>query len=124
MAQSWLVQSLQSVIADLNDECAGSGIALDTTEGYRWRIELVYRDLLAKECLNREINNAEKIALDCLAKVYNEMSMYIDRLLIHPEDVIPAQQAQVVLTGAVGRPSLGISHHQLNYGAHWCSRKA
>ena len=85
------------------------------TKHRRGLIELVYRDLLAKECLNREINNAEKITLDCLAKVYNEMSMYIDRLLIHPEDVIPAQQAQVVLTGAVGRPSFGISHHQLNY---------
>ena len=64
MAECWIVQNLRAIIADLNDDCTGgSGITLDTAEGYKWRIKLMYRDLLAKECLNGEINDAEGIAL-------------------------------------------------------------
>lgn len=110
-----MVQTLRAIIADLNDDCTGSGITLDTAEGYKWRIELMYRDLLAKECLNGEISDAEGIALHYLAKAYNEMTLYVDRLLVCPERNIPAQQAQAQLTGAVGRPSFVISHHQLKY---------
>ena len=75
MAESWIVQNLRAIITDLNDDCTGNGITLDTAEGYKWRIELMYRDLLAKECLNGEINDAEGIALHYLAKAYNEMSL-------------------------------------------------
>ena len=116
MGESWITQNLKAVIADLTDECTGSGITLDAAEGYRWRIELMYRDLLAKECLNGELCDAEKSALEYLAKAYEELCQHIDRLLLHPEEgACPAQQAQVHLTGAVGRPAFGISSHQLKY---------
>ena len=38
------VQSLRAIVADLTDECSGSGISLDVAEeGYRWRkIEMMY----------------------------------------------------------------------------------
>ena len=49
MSTSWIVQSLRAIVADLTDECSGSGISLDVAEGYRWRIEMMYQDLLAKE---------------------------------------------------------------------------
>ena len=77
MGESWITQNLKAVIADLTDECTGSGITLDAAEGYRWRIELMYRDLLAKECLNGELCDAEKRALEYLAKAYEELCQHI-----------------------------------------------
>lgn len=58
---------MKAIIADLTDECAGSGITLDTAEGYKWRTELMYRDLLAKE---GDLPNAERSALKYLSKAY------------------------------------------------------
>lgn len=116
MGESWITQNLKAVIADLTDECSRSGITLDAAEGYKWRIELMYRDLLAKECLNGDLCDSERCALEYLAKAYGELCQYVDYLLLHPEEnVLPAGQAQVHLTGAVGRPAFGISCHQLQY---------
>ena len=110
------MQNLKAVIADLTDECSGSGITLDAAEGFKWRIGLMYRDLLAKECLNGYLREAETRALEYLAKAYEKLYQYVDHLLLHPEEsVLPAQQAQVHLTGGVGRPAFGISCHQLQY---------
>ena len=52
MSTSWIVQGLRAIVADLTDECSGSGITVEVAEGYRWRIEIMYRDLLAKELVN------------------------------------------------------------------------
>ena len=66
------------------------------------------------KCLNGYLREAEKRALEYLAKAYEELCQYVDHLLLHPEEsVLPAQQAQVHLTGGVGRPAFGISCHQL-----------
>ena len=46
MSLSWIVQGLRAIVADLTDECSGSGITQAVAEG---RIEMMYRDLLAKE---------------------------------------------------------------------------
>ena len=54
MEESWITQSLRAVIADLSDECCGSGVTLEAAEGYKWRIEIMYRDYFAKECALRE----------------------------------------------------------------------
>ena len=47
MEESWITQNFIAVIADHTDECSGSSITLDAAEGYKWKIELVYHDLLA-----------------------------------------------------------------------------
>ena len=44
---SWVLQNLRAIIADLAGE--SENISL---EGYKWRIELMYRDLLVEECLD------------------------------------------------------------------------
>ena len=100
MGDSWITQNLQAVIADLTDECSGSGITVNAAEGYKWRVELMYRHLLAKECLNGGLPCGETTALDYLVKAYRELCHYVDNLLVHPKKTIPSQQAQVLLIGA------------------------
>ena len=51
MSDSWIVQNLRAIIADLSDECTFTEITVDVAEGYRWRIEMIYRDFLAKEIM-------------------------------------------------------------------------
>ena len=41
MGESYIMQNLKAVIADLTDKCSGSGITLDAAEGYKWRIGLM-----------------------------------------------------------------------------------
>ena len=113
---SWIAQSLRAIIADLTDECCGSGITLEAVEGYKWRIELMYRDYLAKECLNGVLHCSERTVLEYLAGAYKEMCLYVDSLLIRREEtVFPAQQVPLQLAGSVGRPAFAISNHQLQY---------
>ena len=45
---SWVLQN--AIIADLAGE--SENISLHAAEGYKWRIELMYRDLLVEECLD------------------------------------------------------------------------
>ena len=45
-----MLQNLRAIIADLAGE--SENISLHAAEGYKWRIELMYRDLLVKECLD------------------------------------------------------------------------
>ena len=40
MSESWIVQNLLAIIADLSDESTLENISLDAAEGYKWRIEL------------------------------------------------------------------------------------
>ena len=47
---SWVLQNLRAIIADLAGE--SENISLHAAKGYKWRIELMYRDLLVKECLD------------------------------------------------------------------------
>ena len=114
----WIVQNLRAIIADLNDECSvGTGITLDTVEGYKWRVELIYREMLAKEIVSGQLLDAEKNALDCFAKAFEAINYLVDTLMSCPGSmgIIAAKQAPVILTGAVGRPAFEISIHQLQY---------
>ena len=91
MGDSWIAQNLRAIIANLTDECSGSGISLDAAEGYKWRIELMYRDFLAKECLNGELHSSERIVLGYLSEAHKEMCQYVDGLVMRREDsVVPA----------------------------------
>ena len=45
-----MLQNLRVIIPDLAGE--SENISLHAAEGYKWRIELMYRDLLVKECLD------------------------------------------------------------------------
>lgn len=114
MGDSWVVQNLRAVIADLGDECSGSGIDLVTAEGYKWRIELMLRELLAIEIID---GTTEVGALECVENAYRGMSKLVEELMTFPSDmgISPVEPAQTILTGSVGRPRFAISYHQLQY---------
>ena len=75
----------------------------------------MYRDYLAKECLNGSLHSSERTVLEYLAEAYKEMCKYVDSRLIRQEENVCPQQVQVLLSGAVGRPAFSISYHQLQY---------
>lgn len=106
---SWRVQSLRALISDLGE---GNGITHDVVDGYRWRIEMIYRDLLAQELLHG-LQQLEREALDYLAQAYSAVS--------HLQEVVPfsenhsVSRVQQVLDGRVGRPYFEISSLQLQY---------
>ena len=53
-----------------------TGITLDTVEGYKWRVELIYREMLAKEIVSGQLLDAEKNALDCFAKAFEAINYF------------------------------------------------
>ena len=112
MASSWIVQGLWAIMADLTDECSGSGISLDAAKGYRWRIEMMYRDLLAKELIG-ELCTQETGALAYLVQAYQAISEFVDSLLSSVTRL--PTRAQMVHTGTVGPPSFDIPQHQLQH---------
>ena len=112
MSSSWILQGLRAIVADLTDECSGSDISLDVAEGYRWRIEMMYRDLLAKELVGG-LCTQETGALAYLAQAYQAISEFVDSLQSSVTRL--PTQAQMVRTGTVGPPSFDIPQHQLQY---------
>ena len=111
MSDEWIVESLRSIVADLRES---NGMSVDETEGYKWRIELMYRELLAKEIVQGYLEDNEKDAVGYLAQAYAEMSNYIDHLLsIGNSQSQPAEVTPVVMSGTRGRPSFFITLEQL-----------
>ena len=100
-------------MADLTDKCSGSGITQEVAKGYRWRIEMMYRDLLAKELVGG-LCTQETGALAYLSQAYHAISEFVDSLQSSVTHLLPTQ-AQVVRTGTVGPPSFDIPQHQLQY---------
>ena len=111
MANLWIVQSLQALISDLGD---GSDIFYthEVADGYKWRIEMIYRDLLAQELVN-SLQDSENEALEYLAEAYNAISHFIEAL--PPSEGHLVSTAQQVLDGTVGRPYFEIPLSQLKY---------
>ena len=115
MSESWIVQNLLAIIADLSDESTLENISLDAAEGYKWRIELIYRDLLAKEVVDGTLDDSDRHSLEFVAQAYTTMSQYVDTLECHPMTSTSHLSAELVLTGAVGRPTFEIPRNQLQY---------
>ena len=53
MASGWVLLGLQAMLDDLcSFNSSESVIPRDVADGYRWRIETMYRDLLAQEVVD------------------------------------------------------------------------
>lgn len=114
-SRSWTRQALQAVIADLEGESMGN-ITLATAEDYKWRIEMIYRNLLAEDVLSG-LHDQERIPLQLVAQAYAIISNYVDIQTAFGNwnvEMSPAQ-ACLVLDGAVGRPSFQIPPSQLQF---------
>lgn len=115
MSRNWIKQTLQVVVADLDEEVSDS-ITLVAAEDYKWRVEIIYRYLLAQELVGG-LDNQEKEALDYVAQAYACIGHEVDRLAAFGNQALSASpaQASTVLSGAVGRPSFHISPTQLEF---------
>ena len=75
-SRSCLLQTIQSTLADID---VTQNMSLQQAEAIEWRVELVYRDLLAKE-LCGELDVTEQTALPLIANAYSCLREVIDTL--------------------------------------------
>ena len=99
---TWIRQALTSVIADLGDQ----HLSADGVDSCLWRIEQVYRELLARKA-NGELDINESEALPLLAEVDRRLGRAVESCVIMP------LQASVLVNGDVGRHCFIISYNQL-----------
>ena len=106
-SRSWIVQTLQSTLDDLNGIGDGSVVSVHQAEALEWKVELVYRDMLAKE-LSGELDTQEQRALPLITEIY---SLFRD--IVQSIELLSPCQAPQLLDGSVGRPRFSISSSQL-----------
>lgn len=105
----WILQTIQSTISELDCVRDDFVISLQWAEALERRIELVYRDMIAKE-VSGELDSEEQEALPLIARAYSHLREFVERIeLCSPQTVQPIQ----CLDGSVGRPRYEISFHQL-----------
>ena len=111
MTRSWIRETLVSIVADLGSLGDSEVVSLDQADVYQWRVELVYRELLAREVVGG-LDNGEREALPIVAEAYSRMVQVLeDCELAVPE----SSQALVILDGHVGRPRFNIPFRQLEH---------
>lgn len=111
MAHSqWILQAIHSTISDIGSVIIDSNISFDRAESLEWRVELVYRDLVAKEVCG-ELEIEEQEALPHIARAYSHL-----RELVQSIESLSSHRVQPMqlLDGSVGRPRYHISYYQLN----------
>ena len=89
---------------------------LVAAEDYKWRVGMIYRNLLAEELVSG-LNGPELEALQFVGQGYASIGHMVDRLTAFGSQAVdmPPAQACVVLDGTVGRPSFQISPTQLEF---------
>ena len=108
--RSWVLQTIQSTISDLDGMTEDSVVSIHRAEALEWRIELVYRDLIAKE-MSGELEFAEQRALSLISEAYSRLRQFVQSIeLLSPSLELQPMQ---FLDGSVGRPRFHISFNQL-----------
>ena len=103
---TWIRQTLTSVIADITD-VGDQALSKDEADSCLWRIEQVYRELLAREAYG-ELDENQNHAIPLLAEVHRRLGDAIESY-----EIMPLQAS--VLANGVGRPRFMISYTQLEY---------
>ena len=77
----------------------------------------MYRDLLATELVNGDLQVTEMEALGYLSQAYTTMCKFIDTLMVRSSPAGTSQQfaCSLLITGTVGRPAFEIPRDQLQY---------
>ena len=68
-SKTWMLQAIQSTISDIDSVEDHSTLNIDCVKVLEWRVELVYRDLIAKEVAG-ELASEEQEALPLIADAY------------------------------------------------------
>ena len=105
-----MLQAIQSTISDIDSVGDHSTLSIDRAKALEWRVELVYRDLVAKEVAG-ELDSEEQEALPLIADAYLHLRELVQSIELLPP---PGAQPVHVLDGSVGRPSYHIPYHQLH----------
>lgn len=105
---AWICETLRSVICDLN---SNEWDSLDELDAYLWRVELVYRELLAREASGEVLSNQESEALVLIAEAYTNLNELCDSSM----GATQVLQASLLLDGSVGRPRFVIPSHQMEF---------
>ncbi len=112
MAGTWIVHSLRVLISDLN---ASGELRPDVADGFLWRIEMIYRELVAKEVMG-VLEPTECAALEYVRQAYQMFSAVVDTFSWRRNaSGAHNSQAPIVQAGNVGRPSFQIPSLQLEY---------
>lgn len=98
-----------SVVSDIDDITTESALSLDRAQSLEWRVELVYRDLIARE-ISGELEIAERQALPFIGQAFYHLRELVQNMELLPP---PTTQPVQVSDGSVGRPYYDISYHQL-----------
>ena len=114
MAVSWINRSLKDINNDLSIFLDGRLLDLDTAEGYKWRLEMLSRELLALQ-LEGELNESECIAVEYLLKAYSAMIDIVEKLqnMRYQQSTERSPTVSIVCDGSVGRPRFELSKAQL-----------
>lgn len=104
-----MLQSIQSTISELDSVGEDSLVSIQYAEALEMRIELVYRDMVAKEVAG-EMDLAEREALPLIAGAYSQLREFVESI-----QALPGYISQPIqfLSGSVGRPRYEIPYHQL-----------
>ena len=111
----WIRQSMREIISDFEVyENEGRTMELTVAEGYKWRLEMLSREMLALET-NGELNQYEYNALECLLKSYSTVCEVVEKLERSEwaQPYVSPASASIVSHGTAGRPSFDISYSLL-----------
>lgn len=82
-------------------------MTLDVIDGFRWRIEMVYRELLAKE-VSGELQTFEEAILPIVSEAYGHSVRAVEVLEADNCGFLSGLVVPLVCSGRVGRPSFHI----------------
>ena len=99
---AWICETLRNVVDELSyDECQN----IDAVDAYRWRVELVYHEMLTREASGEEMSSNENEALQLISEAHANMCKLYDC-----SGTATMLQASVLHDGYVGRPRFVMYH--------------
>ena len=109
MANFSIFGTLKSIVPDLGSLADLSAVSSGEADALEVRVDLVCRDLLAKEVCE-ELSGGEKEVLPLVAEAYSKIRQVVDSSMLAPPSIF---QACLIVDGNVGRPQFDIPHQQL-----------
>ena len=112
----WISQNLKAIGSDLEMYMDGREVSVDIAKGYRWRLEMMLRDLVAMETCG-ELNSCETEALNYLSQAHFTMIQVVENLSKDPvpDSASATMQAPVILSGSIGRPKFDIRRRMTEF---------
>ena len=105
-----VIVRLVALVEEL-DTCEVGEVSLDVMDGFRWRLEMIYRELLAKEASN-ELHSIEEAIVPFVSEAYCH-SVRATEILEADDSGERGFRSRLtvprVCSGGVGRPSFQIS---------------